>query len=143
VTGKAEIMMAAAHKLFISSTFFPNSEGFVAALKTIEILERDNVLGNIWDKGGRFMGRIRELIAKHGAGAMLTGVAPMFFITFEKNEKQKARRTEFFTQLIRRGIFFTPHHHGYICYRHTQEDLDITAKAIDESLAYVKEAHGG
>ncbi|MCA1786937.1 MAG: aminotransferase class III-fold pyridoxal phosphate-dependent enzyme, partial [Desulfobacteraceae bacterium] len=36
VTGKKEIMMAASHKLFISSTFFPNSDAFVAALKTIE-----------------------------------------------------------------------------------------------------------
>ncbi|MCP4695191.1 MAG: aminotransferase class III-fold pyridoxal phosphate-dependent enzyme, partial [Desulfobacterales bacterium] len=44
VTGKEEVMMAAATKLFISSTFFPNSEAFVAALKTIEILERDKVL---------------------------------------------------------------------------------------------------
>ena len=35
------VMMAAETKLFISSTFFPNSEGFIAALKTIEILERD------------------------------------------------------------------------------------------------------
>ncbi|NTU59669.1 MAG: aminotransferase class III-fold pyridoxal phosphate-dependent enzyme [Deltaproteobacteria bacterium] len=142
VTGKTEIMMAAAHKLFISSTFFPNSEGFVAALKTIEILERDDVLGSLWEKGTRFLATIRGLIAKHDVGAMLTGVAPMFFVTFEKNEKQKARRTEYFTQMIRRGIFFTPHHHGYICHRHTQEDLDVTARAIDESLACVKELHG-
>ena len=33
VTGKAEVMMAAAQKLFISSTFFPNSDGYIAALK--------------------------------------------------------------------------------------------------------------
>jgi 3-aminobutanoyl-CoA transaminase len=58
VTGKEDVMMAAAHKLFISSTFFPNSDGYVAALKTIEILERDDVLGKIWEKGGRMMKRI-------------------------------------------------------------------------------------
>jgi len=143
VTGKAEVMMAAAQKLFISSTFFPNSEGFVAALKTIEILERDDVLGKIWAKGERFLARIRDLIAQHDVGAELTGVAPMFFITFRKDEKQKARRTEFYTQMIRRGIFFTPHHHGYLCYRHTDEDLDLTAKAIDASLAHVKALYPG
>ncbi len=139
VTGKAEVMMAASHKLFISSTFFPNSDGYIAALKTIEILERDNVLNNIWEKGGRFLTKLREIINKYDVGAELTGVAPMFFITFKKDEAgtQKGKRNDFYTQLIRRGIFFTPHHHGYICYRHTEQDLDITAQAIDEALAYV------
>jgi len=143
VTGKAEVMMAAGQKLFISSTFFPNSDGYIAALKTIEILERDNVLDNIWEKGGRFLTKLREIINKYDVGAELTGVAPMFFITFKKDEAgaQKGKRNDFYTQLIRRGIFFTPHHHGYICYRHTEQDLDITAKAIDEALAYVSEKY--
>jgi glutamate-1-semialdehyde aminotransferase len=139
VTGKAEVMMAAAQKLFISSTFFPNSDSYIAALKTIEILERDHVLDKIWEKGGRFLKKIQDIINKYDVGAELSGVAPMFFITFKKDEANtyKVRRDEFYTQLIRRGIFFTPHHHGYICYRHTEQDLDIAAKAIDEALAYV------
>jgi glutamate-1-semialdehyde aminotransferase len=143
VTGKAEVMMAASQKLFISSTFFPNSDGYIAALKTIEILERDGVIKNIWEKGGRFVKKLRGIIEKYDVGAELTGVAPMFFITFKKDEAgtQRGRRNDFYTQLIRRGIFFTPHHHGYICYRHTEQDLEITAKAIDESLAYVSEKY--
>src|SRR4030042_5462491 len=65
VTGKRDVMMAAADKLFISSTFFPNSEGFIAALKTIEMLERDNVLENIWEKGERFLRKIRAVIDEY------------------------------------------------------------------------------
>jgi len=139
VTGKADVMMTAAQKLFISSTFFPNSDGYVAALKTIEILERDNVLEKIWEKGRRFLKKVQAIINKYEVGAELSGVAPMFFITFKKDKAQthRARRDDFYTQLIRRGIFFTPHHHGYICYRHTEEDLDKTAQAIDEALAYL------
>jgi glutamate-1-semialdehyde aminotransferase len=143
VTGKAEVMMAAAQKLFISSTFFPNSDGYIAALKTIEILERDHVLDKIWEKGGRFLEKVQDIINKYDVGAELSGVAPMFFITFkrDKAETHRARRDDFYTQLIRRGIFFTPHHHGYICYRHTEQDLDLTAKAIDEALAYLNEKY--
>ena len=143
VTGKAEVMMAAAQKLFISSTFFPNSDGYVAALKTIEILERDKVLDKIWEKGGRFLKKVQAIINKYEVGAELSGVAPMFFITFkrDKAETHRARRDDFYTQLIRRGIFFTPHHHGYICHRHSEQDLEITAKAIDEALAYLNEKY--
>jgi glutamate-1-semialdehyde aminotransferase len=143
LTGKSEVMAAAASKLFISSTFFPNSDGYVAALKTIEILERDNVLSNIWEKGGRFLKKIQAIIDKYHVGAELSGVAPMFFITFRKDEANttKGRRTDFYTQLIRKGFFFTPHHHGYLSSRHTEEDLELTLKAIDESLAYVEEKY--
>jgi hypothetical protein len=35
-----------------------------------------------------------------------------------------------------------PYHHAYICYRHTQDDLDRAAKAVDESLAHVLEKYG-
>jgi glutamate-1-semialdehyde aminotransferase len=144
VTGKDEIMRAAEQEVFVSSTFFSNSSGYIAALKTIEILERDNVLDKIWEKGGRFLERVQNIINKYDVGAELSGVAPMFFITFKRDKvgAYKARRKDFHTQLIRRGVFLHPHHHGYICYRHTEQDLDIGAKAIDEALAYVNEKHG-
>lgn len=144
LTGKAEIMKVAEKDVMISSTFFGNSDGYVAALKTIEILERDNVLDNIWDKGNRFLEKLRGIISKYDIGAELTGIAPMYFITFERDKAgiHKARRNDFYAQLIRRGIFLAPYHHGYICYRHTEQDLERAAKAIDESLAYISEKHG-
>lgn len=143
VTGRKDVMMAATQKVFISSTFFPNSDGFVAALKTIEILERDKVLEKIWEKGSRFLKKVQESIDRYPVGAELSGLPPMFFITFKRDEAgtHRVRRDEFYTQMIRRGIFFAPHHHGYICYRHTDEDLEITAKAIDESLACLSEKY--
>ncbi len=143
VTGKAEIMKEGEANVFISSTFFPNSLSFVAALKTIEILERDKVLDTIWEKGNYFIEKVQALIEKHDVGARITGIAPMMFITFDKdaNKTYKAKRTEFYTQLIRKGVFLQPFHHGYICYRHTQEDLDYTINTIDEALAYIKDKY--
>ena len=143
VTGKKDVMMAAESKLFISSTFFPNSEAFVAALKTIEIMERENVIEDIWKKGEWFMGKIQNLIDKYDVGAELTGIAPMFYITFKKDDTgaYKGKRTDFYTQLIRKGFFFTPFHHSYISFRHTQEELELTLNAIDETLEFLKEKY--
>jgi glutamate-1-semialdehyde aminotransferase len=143
VTGKKDVMMEAASKLFISSTFFPNSDGYIAALKTIEIMQREKVLDNIWDKGNRMLKKIQAVIDKYNLGAELSGVAPMFFITFKRDQAgtQRDRRIDFYTQLIRKGFFFTPHHHAYISYRHTEEDLDLTVRAIDESMALLSEKY--
>jgi glutamate-1-semialdehyde aminotransferase len=144
VTGKKDVMMAAASKLFISSTFFPNSDGYIAALKTIEIMERENVIENIWEKGGRLLKKISAIIDKYEVGAELSGVAPMFFVTFkaDKGGTQRNRRDDFYTYLIRRGFFLTPHHHAYISYRHSEEDLEKTAHAIDEAMAFVRDKYG-
>ncbi len=112
----------------------------MAALKTIEILERDKVLEEIWQKGETFMGGIQRSIDTHEVGAKLTGIPPMFYITFDKDEEgtYKDKRTDFYTQLIRKGFFFTPFHHAYISHRHTQTDLDLALTAIDDSLAFLK-----
>ncbi|MGR3176900.1 MAG: aspartate aminotransferase family protein [Candidatus Anammoxibacter sp.] len=136
VTGKSAIMKTGEKEVFISSTFFPNSLSYVASLKTIEILERDNVLEKIWKNGALFCEKVKKVIDKYDVGAELSGIAPMFFITFKKDEQKtyKKRRMDFYAQLIRRGIFMHPYHHGYIAYRHTENDLDETVNAIDEAL---------
>ena len=144
VCGKAGIMKKAEKEVFISSTFFPNSDGYAASLKTIEILERDDVLKSIWKKGEGFMAKLAAALDKHDTGAELSGIAPMFFITFKKDENKvyKEKRREFYTQLIRRGVFMQPYHHSYICHRHRDEDLAQAEEAVTEALEYVVDKYG-
>ena len=136
ITGKAEIMKQGESEVFISSTFFPNSLAFVAALKTIEMMERDKVLETVWEKGRYYMDRVQKVVDAADVGAELSGIPPMSFITFKKDpeKRYKKKRSDFYTHLIRRGIFLQPYHHGYICYRHTKKDLDYTIDVIEEAL---------
>ncbi len=140
VVGKAEIMDVLEHEVFLSSTFFPNSLAQVAALKTIEILERDHVLDVIREKGKDFATKVRTVLAESGVPCELSGDPWMPFITFTRDpeKKYKQLRTQFYQELIRRKVFLQPFHHGYIAYRHTQEDLDYTVAMIKESLEEVK-----
>lgn len=144
LTGRAKVMAAAAQETFISSTFFPNGDGMAAALKVLEILERDKVPQALWRTGERFLARIQGLLDRFDVGAELSGLPPMFFITFRRDRTgaHAVRRDAFYTQLIRRGIFLSPHHHGYLCARHDDAALDMAAKAIEDSLAYVRETFG-
>lgn len=144
VCGKEEIMKRAESDVFVSSTFFPNSLGYIAALKTIEILQRDHVLEVIWEKGQRFMDRLETILDKYDVGAELSGIPPMFFITFKSDAEKvyRKRRNEFYTQLIRQGIFMQPYHHSYICYRHCEEDLNTSLKAVENSLQIVLDKYG-
>ena len=140
LVGKKEIMDVLVEDVFLSSTFFPNSLAQVASLKTIEILEREKVLDNINEKGIKFAHRIKESIEDIKIPATFSGEPWMPYITFQRdsNNLYKKLREEFYRQLIRRKVFLQPYHHGYICFRHSNEDLDYAANMIDESLKACK-----
>ncbi|PKN74190.1 MAG: glutamate-1-semialdehyde 2,1-aminomutase [Candidatus Cloacimonetes bacterium HGW-Cloacimonetes-2] len=140
LVGKREIMSVMVDKVFLSSTFFPNTDAQIAALKTIEILERDKVLDDIAAKGVWFGERVQNVINESGIPAAFSGSPWMPFVTFPKDETglYKKLRNEFYTQLIRRKVFLQPYHHGYICYRHSYDDLQYTVDMIKESLAELK-----
>jgi glutamate-1-semialdehyde-2,1-aminomutase len=136
LAGKKEFMDELVENVFLTSTFFPNSLAQIAALKTIEIMERENVLDNISEKGMKFANIVREMIEDSGVPCTFSGEPWMPYITFERDPDNlyKKVREEFYRQLIRRRIFLQPFHHGYICYRHTEDDLDNAAEMINESL---------
>ena len=141
VTGRKEIMEVLSGNTFLSSTFFPNSESQVAALKTIEILERENVLDDIARRGGRFCEKVKKIVSDSEIPCEFSGAPLMPYITFPKDSTglYKKLRTNFYTELIRRKVFLQPYHHGYIAYRHSDDELDFAAEMIAESLDSLKE----
>ncbi|MHA2038179.1 MAG: aspartate aminotransferase family protein [Promethearchaeota archaeon] len=140
LAGKKEFMDELVENVFLSSTFFPNSLSQIAALKTIEILERENVLKKIEERGTKFANDVREVIADIGVPCVFTGEPWMPYITFQRDSQNlyNKLREEFYRQLIRRKVFLQPFHHGYICYRHTDDDLDYAVRMIAESLNETK-----
>jgi glutamate-1-semialdehyde aminotransferase len=144
VAGKREIMSVCEKKVFVSSTFFPNSLEMVAALATMDILEREDVPNRIWERGTKFLESLREITAKSGVPTTVSGIPPMPFVTFDQGPGEmpgtpgekvyKARREYFYTQTIRRGLFIQPFHHWYIAHRHTDADLRKALDVIAESL---------
>ena len=140
LVGKEEYMKVLATDVFLSSTFFPNSDSIVAALKTIEILQRDKVLDVVAAKGEKFAADVNKVIADSGMPVEFSGAPWMPFITFLRDDEglYKKLRVKCYTELIRRKVFLQRYHHGYICYRHTDEDLAYTVNAIKESLDELK-----
>lgn len=140
--GKAEIMKVMEHKVFISSTFFPNSLEMAAAVKCLDILERENVIEDIWTRGQKFLDEIEKLVETSKVPAIVSGIPPMPYITFAKvDDLYKERRTCFYTETIRRNLFIQPFHHWYIAYRHTDEDLNNALNAIAEALEITREKY--
>ncbi|NLO90780.1 MAG: aminotransferase class III-fold pyridoxal phosphate-dependent enzyme [Elusimicrobia bacterium] len=140
VVGKTEIMNVLEQKVFLSSTFFPNALDMVAAMATLDFMERNKVQDVIKERGNKFAKKVSKILEESGVPCDLSGGPWMPFITFRKDDKQlyKKLRTEFYTQLIRRKVFLQPYHHGYIAYRHSPKDLTYVANMIAESLEEAK-----
>ncbi len=146
VAGRREIMSVCEKKVFVSSTFFPNSLEMVAAMACLDILEREDVPNAIWARGGKFLAELADIVAKSGVPATVSGIPPMPFITFDAapsdaEKTYKARREYFYTQTIRRGLFIQPFHHWYIAHRHTDADLAKALGTIAESLELTARAY--
>jgi 3-aminobutanoyl-CoA transaminase len=140
VVGKKEIMDVLIDKVFLSSTFFPNSLEQVAALKTIEFMEKNDVINVVKAKGEKFAQDVGAIVEKSSIPAEFSGAPWMPFITFQADPEKRYRlyRNEFYTQLIRMGVFLQPYHHGYIAFRHTEEDLNQAVNAIAEAFRHIE-----
>lgn len=136
VLGKADIMKIAEKEVFISSTYFPNSLEMTAALKCLEIMEREKVAEDIWQKGVEFNEGLKKIAAKLPYKVTVSDVPPMPFVTFDRDPegRYKKLRTAFYTGAIRRGLFIQPYHHWYICYRHSNDDLKKALAIIEDSF---------
>lgn len=162
VVGKSEIMDAA-EKTVISATYFPSTLGMAAALEVIRQLEDKKVLDHILMIAEKLGNGLKDIIESRNVNATIFGAPQMPFLMFgdreanikslnaqtmsnaatsaggediDSSENRKVEQlTElFYSETIKRGIFFHPKHHWFSCLAHTEEDVNKTLKASEEAL---------
>ena len=135
VVGREPVMRATCDT-FISSTYFPNSLEMVAACRTLDLLVRENVLVAIAARGARLRRGLQELLERHGAPATLSPFAQMPLVHFDPRLDAEAERWRepFYRALIRAGVFAHPIHHGFLAYRHDDEDTARVLQAAEEGF---------
>jgi glutamate-1-semialdehyde aminotransferase len=141
VVGTDKVMKVAGAKVFISSTYFQNTFAQVAALKTIEILERDDVLGKLRAKGEECGRRIAEVVKNSGIDCTFSGSPWMPHFTFnESSETAKMKlRFKFYTHLVRSRVFLSPYHHGFFIYQHTDDDLNRVVASVAGAMDEIRQ----
>lgn len=137
VVGKKEIMEQAQHT-FISSTFWTERIGFVAALTTIEILQKYHV----WDhliQIGEMIGKGWKTIAeKHGIELSVTDYKPLISFKLHYEEKNQALYTLFIQEMLKRGYLAASS--IYVSFAHTEEIVKKYLETVDEVFTLLKNA---
>ena len=152
--GRREIMeqVSPVGKIYQAATYSGNPVSVATGLKALKILSANDgaIYKQLAAAGDKMRSGLVDIAADAGVPAQVTGLASMFQIFFNDNpvvdyKTAKMSDTERFMRyqkgLLRRGVFIAPSQYEtcFISAAHTDEDLDYTLEAMDES---VKESQG-
>ncbi len=140
VCGK-EKYMHGFEDVFYSFTFGGELPSIAAALKTLEILERDNVLQHIEKMGGIFIGgfnTIASSLKMEYAWSSGYGWWPMYKFTEKAGYSPAELLTLMQQELVKRGVLTRPA--PFISFAHKEPDIREVLVAVKGSLSVVAEA---
>lgn len=137
--GRREIMEAA-QSTFISSTFWTERIGPTAALKTIEVMQREQSWDTITQAGLGIRERWQQLADQHGLAIDHWGLPALTGYTF-KSDNALAYKTLITQEMLAKG--YLAGNSVYVSTVHTPEVVDGYFNALAPIFATIKECEEG
>lgn len=135
IIGKKKYMDVAQDS-FISSTFWTERIGFVAAIATIKKYKALNVNEHLNKLGRKVQEGWTVLAEKYGLKIHISGIYPLGHICFEAAPLEL--KTLFVQEMLRRGFLASDAY--YASLSHTEEDVNDYLAACDEVFAIMSKA---
>lgn len=137
--GKREVMEAA-QTTFISSTFWTERIGPTAALKTLEVMEREKSWETITNTGLYIRAEWQKLADKHGLSINHWGLPALTGFSFN-SENALAYKTLVTQEMLAKGYLAGTS--VYVCTEHTKQVVDDCFEALDPVFGLVKQCEEG
>jgi len=138
IIGKSDVMEAA-QRSFISSTYWTERIGPVAALATIKKHRMHDVGKHLMKIGQAVQSGWWELFEKHGIKAHIGGIPPMSHFTFD-HEKALVLKALFVQSMLEKGFLATTGF--YAMFAHQEAHVKAYLDAVDQVLPFLNEALG-
>ena len=133
-------VMEAAQSTFISSTFWTERIGPTAALKTLEVMDREKSWERITRTGLAIGERWRALARKHDLPIELHGLPALTGFTLPLPDMLKYK-TLITQEMLKKG--FLADTSVYVCTEHSEALIDQYFEALDPLFALIKECEMG
>jgi glutamate-1-semialdehyde 2,1-aminomutase len=137
--GRREIMEAA-QSTFISSTFWTERIGPAAALKTLEVMEREKSWEVITQTGLKIRNLWDQLAASHGLEIDHWGLPALTGYTF-RSSRALEYKTLITQEMLGKGILAG--NSVYVCTEHTPEIISRYFDELDPVFKMIKECEDG
>ena len=141
VVGRPDVMNVF-DEVFYSGTFAGETISLAASKATINKMRKEPVIERLWATGTRLKDGYNAIAAEVGlaTNTACIGLPPHTVAPFsdDAGEDSIALRSLLQQELARRGVLYLV---GFnICYAHSDDDVEITLKALRESMQVVADA---
>lgn len=132
----AEEVMSVADGCFISSTFWSERLGYVAALKTLELMEEMTVPDHLCMIGDQIKDSWRAAADAAGIPIRVSGISPLARFEFEV-ECPSVAETYFTQKMLEKGYLAGPA--VYTSMAHDESGVADYSKAVEEVFSAIRE----
>jgi len=147
--GKKEIMSIIGHGVSQGGTYTNNKPGIAGAWATLKTMQREPVFENLEKRGTRLMNGLKDIFAENGIQAVVSGYPAMFSfaigiesMTCQRDwaESDRALYLRWAEAAMERGVMpdYDPREPWFLCYSHTDADIDRTLEVYAEVVKSVK-----
>jgi glutamate-1-semialdehyde 2,1-aminomutase len=147
--GKKAIMENIGHGVAQGGTYNNNKAGIAGAYATLEILQKQPILETIAKRGQRLIDCLKEIFSEAGMPVSFNGYPAMFSFAVGREQVTNQRdwsetEHDYYLRLveaaIERGVMpdHDPHEPWFLCYTHSEADIDETISVMRDVLRTVK-----
>jgi len=139
IVGRQEVMEAA-QTTFISSTFWTERIGPTAAIKTLEVMERDQTWKTITKMGVYASNELKKLADKHELEINQWGIPSLTGYNFV-GKNSLHYKTLITQEMLKKG--YLAGNSLYVCIHHTKSIIDDFIKNLDPIFLLIRECDDG
>ena len=133
-------VMEAAQSTFISSTFWTERLGPTAALKTLEVMERERSWEQVTSIGLQLRSRWQELADRHGLAITHNGLPALAGFAIQ-SPQALAYKTLITQEMLKKGYLAATS--CYTCLAHTPDVVEPYLGVLDQVFALIAECEAG
>jgi glutamate-1-semialdehyde 2,1-aminomutase len=126
-----------ADAIFATGSFWQSAVPMAAALATLDIIRKGDMIENTVRLGERLRSGLDEVSRRHGFALNQTGPVQMPQVLFDSDPDFRMGFA-WTAEMIKRGVYMHPWHNMFLCDAMTDGDIDQTLEAADGAFAVVR-----
>ena len=127
----------AASSLMFTASFIFGAQSLTAAIKVLEIYERDQVFNSLMKSGKRLRLGLLDAAKATGHAIRYTGPVTMPTLLFEGDDKKLTKGRQFSREAAKRGVLFHPVLNWFICLSHDESIIDEAIVVAEEAFRVI------
>ena len=128
-----EPLRKASMEVFLTGSCWNDAVAMAAALKSLELSEREEVAKSVLEKGRQLTEGLERTAAKHGKTLRMTGPSSMPYPWFE-GDTNLFEIQKFCQICAEEGIYFHPHHNWFVGNAHDSKSIEQALCVADRAL---------